>query len=85
MLSVFLVPLFHKCSFFTVVESYDASGKHTYLAMAITAGCALILLLSLVILYKKLGPISLEKDEREVVEATSKLSVLCEGDHSSGI
>ena len=42
--------------FVAVVESYELTGRHTYLAMAIIAGCALVLLLSLAALYKKLAP-----------------------------
>ena len=40
----------------TVVESYELTGRHTYFAMGIIAGCALVLLLSLAALYKKLAP-----------------------------
>ena len=43
--------------------------------MAIIAGCALVLLLSLVALYKKLAPISQHRDENVMVNATSKLSL----------
>ena len=40
-----------------VVESYELTGRHTYFAMAISAGCALVLILSLAVLYKNLAPI----------------------------
>ena len=30
-----------------VIESYDLTGRHTYFSMAITAGCALVLFISL--------------------------------------
>jgi hypothetical protein len=57
------------------VESYELTGRHTYFAMAIIAGCALVLLLSLAALYKKLAPISQHRDENVMVNATSKLSL----------
>ena len=49
-------------SFFTVVETYEFTGKHTYLPMAITAGMLFVNLASLVVLYGKLSPNSDQKD-----------------------
>ena len=40
----------------SVVESYELTNRHTYFAMAIIAGFALVLLLSLAALYKNLAP-----------------------------
>jgi hypothetical protein len=68
-----------------LVESYELTGRHTYLAMAIIAGCALVLLLSLAALYKKLAPISLHRDENGIVNATSKLSLAVMEDGFPGI
>ena len=42
----------------TVIESYKLTGRHTYFAMAVTSGCLLVLLLSLVVLHKDLAPAS---------------------------
>lgn len=39
------------------IKSYEVTGRHTYFAMAIVAGCTLTLLLSLLVLYKHLAPI----------------------------
>ena len=38
------------------VETYELTGKHTYLPMAITAGCVTIMLPLLAALYKELAP-----------------------------
>ena len=46
----------------SVVESYELTGRHTYFAMAIIAGFALVLLLLLAALYKNLAPISKHTD-----------------------
>ena len=59
----------------TVVQSYELTGRHTYFVMAITAACALVLLLSLAALYKNLAPISQHREENVLVNATSKLSL----------
>ena len=69
--------------FITVVRSYNASGRHTYFAMGITAGCALVLLLSLGLLYKNLAPIS-SSGAGVVVKATSRLAVELQNDNLSG-
>lgn len=58
-----------------VVESYELTGKHTYLPMSITMGCILILLLFLVVLYKDLAPRPSQGDT--VTSATSKLQISC--------
>ena len=50
---------------FSVVECYELTNRHTYFAMAITAGFALVLLLSLAALYKNLAPRS-----RNTISAT---------------
>ena len=41
---------------YTVVESYEWTGRHTYFPMAVTIGSILITLVALVVLYNKLGP-----------------------------
>lgn len=46
------------------------TGRHTYFAMAVTAVYALVLLLSLAALYKKLAP----RDHGTVLNATSKFN-----------
>ena len=47
----------HTCSqCLTVVESYKLTGRHTYFAMAITAVCLLMLLVSLAVFYRNLAP-----------------------------
>ena len=56
----------------TVVKSYEGTGRHTYCAMAVVAGFAVLLLLSLLALYKRLAPIP--KSGGLVVNATGKLS-----------
>ena len=61
-----------------VIESYDLTGRHTYFSMAITAGCALVLFISLVVLYKSLAPVTEPAGENVVIEATSKLSMMAE-------
>ena len=61
--------------FFAVVESYDLTSRHTYIPMAITAGCTLVLLIGLAAFYKKLAPLSLQVQDAAVVNATSILSV----------
>ena len=61
-----------------VIESYDLTGRHTYFSMAITAGCALVLLISLVVLHKSLAPVTEPAGENVVIEATSKLSMMAE-------
>ena len=38
------------------METYELTGKHIYLSMAITAGCVVIMLLLLAALYKELAP-----------------------------
>ena len=53
--------------------------------MAITAGCALVLFISLVVLYKSLAPVSEPAGENYVIEAISKLSIMAENDIFSGI
>ena len=56
----------------SVIKSYEETGRHTYFAMAVVASCALVLLLSLLVLYKRLAPIPKSSDL--VVSATGKLS-----------
>lgn len=62
------------------VASYDTSGRHTYWIAAVMAFCAIFLLLCLIILYKKLAPISTITEEP--VMATSKLP--CESELWAG-
>ena len=52
--------------------------------MAITAGCSLVLLLGLAVLYKNLVPVNLHAAENVMVEATSKFTVIAEGEIVSG-
>jgi len=42
-----------------VVETYELSGKHTYVSMAIFAMCIAVVLLSLIPLYRQLAPRSI--------------------------
>lgn len=53
-----------------VIKIYNVTGRHTYPAMVIIAGSALVLLLLMCVLYKSLAPIP--KDL--VVSATGKLT-----------
>ena len=55
---------------FVVVESYELTGKHTYLPMSITIGCLVVVLLALAALFKDLGPRS---NQREMKAATSAI------------
>jgi hypothetical protein len=59
----------------TVVESYELTGKHTYLPMSITIGCLLVLLLALAALYKDLGPRSNQREMKAAISATFKLGI----------
>ena len=72
-----------------VVESYELTGRHTYLATAISAGCALVLLLSLAALHKNLAPKSKrnkDKDDDDLtVSATCKLSLAVTESETPGI
>ena len=52
--------------------------------MAVTAGSAFLLLIGLVVLYKKLIPISSQIHNIDVVNATSKLPVLDNDNNTSG-
>ena len=53
------------------IQSYEVTGRHTYFAMAIVSGCAVLLLLSLLALYKRLAPIP--KTNGLAISATGKL------------
>ena len=59
--------------FLAVVESYELTGRHTVLAMSVSAGLTLVLLLSLVALYKGLAPI--KTNNSKTVNATSKFTL----------
>ena len=52
-----------------VVETYESSGKHTYVSMAIFAMCMAVVLLSLVPLYRQLAPRSKVQEEQYYVAA----------------
>lgn len=67
----------HSRPLYAVVEIYELSERHIVIPMAITAGLALVLLISLVALYKYLAPIREEMDNNLTVKhATSKLAVM---------
>ena len=55
-----------------VVESYEMTGRHTYLPMSITIGCLLVLLLCLVALYKELAPRVIRSEVKEASNAVSQ-------------
>jgi len=57
-----------------VVETYELSGKHTYLSMAIFTVCVAVVLLSLIPLYRQLAPRSVVQEEQYYMTApfTSK-------------
>ena len=59
-----------------VVESYELTGRHIYLPMAITAGCVVAMLLSLVALYRNLAPRPSQGEKQTVTSATSKIDIL---------
>lgn len=67
--------VFPSCHPYPVVESYALTGRHTYVPMAITAGCALVLLVSLVFLFNSLAP-TRKREDNVVVNASSKLWTL---------
>ena len=52
----------------SVIKSYEMTSRHTYFAMAITAGYALVLLICLAALFKNLAP----RDRGSALSATSK-------------
>ncbi|CAI8042429.1 hypothetical protein GBAR_LOCUS23564 [Geodia barretti] len=56
---------------FLYIQSYEVTGRHTYFAMAIVSGCAVLLLLSLLALYKRLAPIP--KTNAVAISVTGKL------------
>lgn len=56
----------------TVVVSYEISGRHTVIPMAITAGFALVLLILLAVFYKNLATKQEKMDL--TVNATSQLT-----------
>ena len=58
------------------MESYELTGRHTYLPMAITAGCVVAMLLSLVVLYRNLAPIPSQGERQTVTSATSKIDIV---------
>ena len=60
----------------TVVESYRLTQRHTYFAMGISTGLALVLLVSLAVLYKNLAPLDEQKSEHSTINATSALAVM---------
>ena len=74
---------------YLVVESYELTGRHTYFATAISAGCALVLLLSLATLHKNLAPKSKhnkDKDDDDLtISATCKLSFVVTESEIPGI
>ena len=55
-----------------VVESYEMTGRHTYLPMSITIGFLLVLLLCLVALYKELAPTVIRSEVKEATNAASQ-------------
>ena len=57
--------------FDAVVETYELTGKHTYLSMAIIAGCVVIMLLLLAALYKELAPRSTSTEGSFVYQVTA--------------
>ena len=52
-----------------MVETYELSGKHTYLSMAIFAMCMAVVLLSLIPLYRQLTPRSIVQEEQYYMAA----------------
>ena len=51
--------------FHSVVETYEASGKHTYPSMAVMSVMLLVLLLALAALYKNLAPKSVSYNQTD--------------------
>ena len=58
---------------YIVMETYGLAGTHTFFSAVVSAGNALLLLLSLAALYRKLAPKSKWKGNDLSVNATSKL------------
>ena len=52
-----------------MVETYELSGKHTYISMAIFAMCMAVVLLSLIPLYRQLAPQLKVQEEQYYVAA----------------
>ena len=50
-----------------VVETYELSGKQTYISMAILAMCMAVVLLSVIPLYRQLAPRSVVQEEQYYV------------------
>ena len=76
--------------FSVVVESYELTGRHTYFATAISAVCALVLILSLAALHKNLAPKSKRNKDKDddddlTISATCKLSLAVTELETAGI
>ena len=59
--------------FHSVVETYEASGKHTYPSMAVMSVMLLVLLLALAALYKNLAPKSVSYQTEASVQPVNPL------------
>ena len=59
---------------FAVVESYESSDNHTYIPMSITALTVIVLLLSLMVLYKILAPTSIQTEVSDLTNASINVS-----------
>lgn len=53
------------------MKTYELTGKHTYLSMAVTAGCLVVLLVCLSGLYKELAPRSTPREGSIVYHVTA--------------
>ena len=53
-----------------MVETYEFTGKHTFLPMAIFASCLGVVLLFLIVLYRKLAPQSSLQQKSSYIDAT---------------
>ena len=53
------------------METYELSGKHTYLSMSIITGSLVIMLLLLAALYKELAPRSTQNEDNVVYHVTA--------------
>ena len=65
---------FSTCALFAVVESYELSGNHTYIPMILTALFLIVLLLSLMVLYKILAPESIQTEVSDLTHASINVS-----------
>ena len=76
-------PTFSHLHHYQVVETYEWTGRHTYFPMGISAAISLILLVLLVILYKRLAPHNQRATEK-IINATNEMTSSNNSNEASG-